>query len=202
LLLLLRRSTVNGADEPLVPDEAQPLDPGALDGRQNAVERLIAGPGLGLKLDHAVVRVGGHQPVEPRRKLGLGDRRAVPGEPAALVEGESVDAGKSRLAGGVPTGSRIFTEWVAIGTVRMNMMRRTSITSIRGVVLRFAIGASGIAAKAGTGRRIASLLFVVCDNITSAIGGRQAFLEAATAGSGPAALPVPAAARPAAEPGR
>src|ERR687890_592307 len=51
------------------------------------------------------------------------------------------------------TGRSSFTAWVWIGIVMMNMIRRTSMTSMRGVVLMSTIGSED------SGFRIAALIF-------------------------------------------
>ena len=74
-------------------------------------------------------------------------RSAAPSQLSRLggVEGELVDLGLG-LVGGPTVGRSIFTLWVITGMVMMNMMRRTSMTSMIGVVLIVLNGCSATVA--------------------------------------------------------
>jgi hypothetical protein len=72
-----------------------------------------------------------------------------------------VRLGLHRTTGGTPCGRSIFTLWVITGRVRMNMIRRTSITSMIGVVLMVLNGCSATVAKAMRRRRCIPFLLDV-----------------------------------------
>ena len=89
---------------------------------------------------------------------------------------ETVLVCSSRAGGGSSlTGRSIFTAWLWIGRVMMNMMSSTSMTSIRGVVFISPIGVplpeavAVIAMPISPLLRLSSNLVIVSHNMTKAI---------------------------------